>query len=58
MCSERTGDAKAAKAGYAEFLAAWKSADADLPEMTHAREFLARGEAAEALGGGTAGRRP
>jgi len=41
QASERAGDSKAAAAGYAQFLAAWKSADTDLPQMAHARSFIA-----------------
>jgi len=41
MASERSGDATAAAAGYAEFLAAWKSADSNLPQLTHARDYVA-----------------
>jgi tetratricopeptide (TPR) repeat protein len=39
--SEQAGDATAATAGYAEFLAAWKSADSNLPQLAHARDYLA-----------------
>jgi hypothetical protein len=41
MASEQAGDIKAATAGYADFLAAWKSADSDLPQLAHARSYLA-----------------
>ncbi len=41
MASEQSGDATAATAEYTEFLAAWKSADPDLPEIAHARSYLA-----------------
>ncbi len=41
ISSERAGDAKAATAEYAEFVAAWKDADAGLPQLAHARAFLA-----------------
>jgi tetratricopeptide (TPR) repeat protein len=40
LSSERSGDAKAASAEYAEFVAAWKDADAALPQLEHARAFL------------------
>jgi len=40
LSSERSGDAKAASAEYAEFVAAWKDADAALPQLGHARAFL------------------
>ena len=39
--SEQAGDSKAAAAEYAEFLAAWKSADSNLPQLAHARSYLA-----------------
>jgi tetratricopeptide (TPR) repeat protein len=41
MASEQSGDSTAAAAEYTEFLAAWKSADPDLPEIAHARSYLA-----------------
>jgi tetratricopeptide (TPR) repeat protein len=41
LSSERAGDAKAASVEYAEFVAAWKGADAELPQLAHARTFLA-----------------
>jgi len=41
VSSERAGDVKAAAAGYAEFEAAWKNADAELPQLAHARAYLA-----------------
>lgn len=50
LSSERAGDVKTASAEYAEFVAAWKDADAGLPELAHARAFLAEhgsGEAAK-----------
>jgi hypothetical protein len=49
MSSEQAGDVKAATAEYAEFVAAWKDADAELPQLAHARAFLAeQGSAAAA----------
>jgi hypothetical protein len=39
--SEQSGDTKAATAEYADFLSAWKSADPNLPQLTHAHEYLA-----------------
>jgi tetratricopeptide (TPR) repeat protein len=39
--SEQSGDADAARKQYADFLAAWKTADANLPQLRHAREFVA-----------------
>jgi len=41
MASEQAGDVPAATAEYADFLAAWKSADSNLPQLVHARSFLA-----------------
>jgi hypothetical protein len=41
LSSERSGDAKRASAEYADFVAAWKDADAGLPQLAHARAFLA-----------------
>jgi tetratricopeptide (TPR) repeat protein len=41
MASEQAGDINAATTEYAEFLAAWKSADSDLPQLAHARSYLA-----------------
>ena len=41
MASEQAGDIKAATEEYADFLAAWKSADSDLPQLAHARSYLA-----------------
>lgn len=39
--SEAAGDAAKARAEYGEFVEAWKDSDSELPEMTHAREYLA-----------------
>jgi hypothetical protein len=39
--SESAGDAVAATKEYADFLAAWKSADSDLPQLDHAIAYLA-----------------
>ena len=41
MASEQAADIAAATAGYADFLAVWKSADSDLPQVAHARSYLA-----------------
>ena len=41
MASEQSGDTTAATASYADFLSAWKSADASLPQLAHARDYLA-----------------
>ena len=38
--SEQSGDTAAATAEYAEFLSAWKSADPNLPQIAHARDYL------------------
>ena len=40
MASEQAGDSKAATTEYEEFLAAWKAADSDLPQLAHARSYL------------------
>jgi hypothetical protein len=40
MASEQAGDANAATRAYTEFLVAWKSADPNLPQLTHARDYL------------------
>jgi tetratricopeptide (TPR) repeat protein len=39
--SEAAGDAAKAHAEYAEFEEAWKRGDAGMPEMAHAREYMA-----------------
>jgi tetratricopeptide (TPR) repeat protein len=39
--SEQAGNSTAAASEYAEFLAAWKSADSDLPQLAHARAYVA-----------------
>jgi hypothetical protein len=41
VASEQGGDIAAASKEYGEFLAAWKSADSDLPQLEHAGEFVA-----------------
>ncbi len=41
MASEQAGNVAAAAHEYADFLAAWKSADSDLPQLAHARAYLA-----------------
>jgi tetratricopeptide (TPR) repeat protein len=48
MSSEQAGDVKAAKAEYADFVEAWKDADPDLPQLAHARTYLAEHERAAA----------
>jgi tetratricopeptide (TPR) repeat protein len=37
---ELSGDIEGARVGYQTFLKAWPTADANLPEVTHAREIL------------------
>jgi hypothetical protein len=39
--SEKAGDISAATVEYKEFLSAWKSADGNLPEIIHARDYVA-----------------
>jgi tetratricopeptide (TPR) repeat protein len=41
MASEQSGDTTSATTSYADFLSAWKSADASLPQLAHARDYLA-----------------
>ena len=41
MCSEKLGDSGSAAKQYATFLAAWKNADPDLAQITHAQAYLA-----------------
>jgi tetratricopeptide (TPR) repeat protein len=41
QCSEAAGDQATAAREYAEFLDAWKQGNPDMPQITHAREFLA-----------------
>jgi tetratricopeptide (TPR) repeat protein len=41
MSSEQAGDVGAATTEYADFMEAWKDADPDLPQLAHARAFLA-----------------
>jgi len=43
---ELSGDAEGARSSYQAFLKAWPAADANLPEVTHAREALATQAAA------------
>jgi tetratricopeptide (TPR) repeat protein len=42
LCSEKAGDAKAAAKEYSDFMAAWKDADSDLPQISHARTYVAQ----------------
>jgi hypothetical protein len=39
--SEAAGDAVAARKEYATFVAAWKDADSGMPQVEHAREYVA-----------------
>jgi hypothetical protein len=41
LATEHSGDSTAAAKAYSDFLAAWKSADASLPQLTHAKDYLA-----------------
>jgi len=41
IASEQAGDVTVATANYTDFLAAWKSADTDLPQIAHARSYVA-----------------
>jgi len=41
MSSEKSGHPDAAAKQYADFLAAWKDADPDLPQLTYAQSYLA-----------------
>ena len=42
MALEESGDREAAVKTYADFLGAWKEADSALPQLAHAREYVAR----------------
>lgn len=41
LATEKSGDIKAAASAYADFLSAWKFADPNLPQLTHARDYVA-----------------
>jgi hypothetical protein len=41
MASEQAADVAAASVEYKDFLSAWKSADSELPQVAHARDYLA-----------------
>ena len=41
LATEKSGDASAAAAAYNDFLSAWKSADPTLPQLSHARDYVA-----------------
>jgi tetratricopeptide (TPR) repeat protein len=40
VANEQLGDSQAASGTYADFLTAWKDADAGLPQIAHARAYL------------------
>jgi hypothetical protein len=42
LCAEKMGDLKVARQAYADFLHAWTHADTNLPQVIHAKEFVAR----------------
>ncbi|MGC2398245.1 MAG: hypothetical protein WA510_00615 [Acidobacteriaceae bacterium] len=46
QATEKTGNASATTVAYRQFLSAWKTADAGLPEMQHAQEWVSRHAAA------------
>src|SRR5580704_8089812 len=48
MVSEQSGDTKAAAAEYTDSLSAWTSADPSLPQIAHARDYVAAHGAATA----------
>ena len=50
--AEKEGDTQKATAEYQEFLAAWKTADPDLPEVAHAKEWLGAKETQSASAAG------
>lgn len=41
LATEQAGDAAGAQKAYSDFLDAWKTADAGLPQLTHAKDYLA-----------------
>ena len=41
MANEQAGDVREAASAYAQFLSEWKSADGDLPQLPHARAYVA-----------------
>lgn len=51
LSSEKAGDAKAASTEYAAFLTAWKDADVNLAQVTHAKEFIAVHRASRTVSG-------
>ncbi len=42
LCSEKSGNLDAAAKEYSDFLAAWKNADPSLPQLAHARTYVAQ----------------
>jgi tetratricopeptide (TPR) repeat protein len=42
LCSEKAGDLDAASKEYSDFLSAWKDADPSLPQLAHARTYVAQ----------------
>jgi tetratricopeptide (TPR) repeat protein len=42
LCDEKAGDSEGAAKAYSDFLAAWKDADPDLPQISHARIYVAQ----------------
>ncbi|HEY2545184.1 MAG TPA: hypothetical protein VGI46_03870 [Candidatus Acidoferrum sp.] len=53
LSSEKAGETTAAAKAYADFLSAWKSADPNLPQLTHARDYVASHNAVTAVVGST-----
>jgi tetratricopeptide (TPR) repeat protein len=49
MCSEKSGDSRAAAREYADFLAAWKGANPALAQLTHAQAYVAEHRAVAAV---------
>jgi tetratricopeptide (TPR) repeat protein len=49
LCNELSGDAAGAAAAYIDFLKTWSHADSDLPQLVHARAYIA--EQAATAGG-------
>lgn len=52
LCSEKQGDLAAAAKEYSDFLAAWKDADSNLPQIEHARTYVAEHSAQQSQAGG------
>ncbi len=48
LVAEQSGNAISAASGYSDFLSAWKSADPTLPQIAHAKGYLASHTAAAA----------